>query len=57
MADDVHNPVGGGTEKKRRRPGVFDDDYEGHDDPFQRKPGDDDEKWDEPDEEKSTRDA
>jgi hypothetical protein len=56
MADDIHNPAGGGTEKKRE-PGVFDPDYKGRNDPFKRRPGDDDDRWDEPEEEKSTRDT
>lgn len=55
MADDVHNPAGGGAEKGRK-PGVFDPDHEGHNDPFKR-PGDDDDRWDESEDEKSTRDT
>ena len=57
MADDVHNPFGGGVDapKKKRRPDVFDPDHKGDaNDPF--KSPLDDEKWDEVDEPPSTRD-
>jgi hypothetical protein len=55
VSDDVHNPFEKRKEEKRQS-GVFDSDYKGDkDDPFKR--GNDDERWDEQEDEKSTRDA
>lgn len=59
--EDIHNPFGGGGGQtpvsKKPNPGVFDDDFEGVDDPFTPTDEERDAEWDEQREEPGTSDA